>query len=48
MVTAAIVEAIGRSDYLEFDPIGRVELKGFGAPVELFTVSAREAGAGDG
>ena len=48
MVTAAIVDAIGRSDYLEFDPIGRVELKGFGAPVELFTVTAREAEAGDG
>jgi adenylate cyclase len=42
MVTAAIVDAIGRSDYLEFDPIGRVELKGFGDPVELFVARARE------
>jgi adenylate cyclase len=42
MVTAAIVDAIGPSDYLEFDPIGRVELKGFGEPVELFVARARE------
>jgi adenylate cyclase len=42
MVTAAVVDAIGGSDYLEFDPIGRVELKGFGEPVELFVVRARE------
>ncbi|HSI80174.1 MAG TPA: adenylate cyclase regulatory domain-containing protein [Solirubrobacterales bacterium] len=41
MVTAAIVEAIGDSDFLEFEPIGRVELKGFGSPVELYTVRAR-------
>jgi len=47
MVTAAIVEAIGDSDYLEFDPIGRVELKGFGSPAELFTARARER-PGDG
>jgi adenylate cyclase len=42
MVTTAVVDAIGRSDYLEFDPIGRVELKGFPEPVELFVVRARE------
>jgi adenylate cyclase len=42
MVTAAVVDAIGPSDYLEFDPIGRVELKGFGEPVELFVARARE------
>ena len=29
MVTTAVVDAIGGSAYLEFDPIGRVELKGF-------------------
>jgi adenylate cyclase len=46
MVTAPVVEAIGESDYLEFEPIGHVELKGFGAPAELFTVRVREeAGA---
>jgi adenylate cyclase len=42
MVTAAIVNAIGSSDYLRFDPIGRVELKGFGKPVELFVARATE------
>jgi adenylate cyclase len=42
MVTAAVVDAIGPSDYLEFDPIGRVELKGFGKPVELFVARATE------
>ena len=41
MVTAAVVDAIGRSRHLEFEPIGRVELKGFGKPVELFVASAR-------
>jgi len=45
MITAAVVDAIGPSDYLEFDPIGRVELKGFGEPVELFVARAREPGA---
>jgi adenylate cyclase len=42
MVTAAVVEAIGESAYLEFDPIGRVDLKGFPKPVELFVARARE------
>jgi adenylate cyclase len=45
MVTAAVVDAIGDSDYLEFDPIGAVELKGFPNPVELFVARAREADA---
>ena len=31
MVTTAVVDGIGSSDYLEFDPIGEVELKGFPA-----------------
>jgi adenylate cyclase len=44
MVTAAVVDAIGSSAYLDFDPIGRVELKGFGEPVELFVARAREPG----
>jgi adenylate cyclase len=43
MVTTAVVDAIGRSDYLEFDPIGEVELKGFPEPVELFVVRAKAA-----
>ena len=42
MVTTAVADAIGESAYLEFDPIGRVELKGFPKPVELFVVRARE------
>ena len=42
MVTAAVVDAIGGSDYLRFEPIGRVDLKGLSEPVELFVVSARD------
>ncbi len=41
MVTAAVTDAIGGSDYLEFDPIGEVDLRGFPRPVELFVVRAR-------
>jgi adenylate cyclase len=41
MVTAAVVDAIGRSEHLEFEPIGRVDLKGLSEPVELFVASAR-------
>ena len=44
MVTTAMVDAIGSSAYLEFDPIGRVELKGFPEPIELFVARAREPG----
>jgi adenylate cyclase len=43
MVTAAVVDAIGDSRYLEFQPIGKVELKGVPRPVELFVVTAKEA-----
>jgi adenylate cyclase len=42
LVTAAVVDAVGASGYLVFDPIGEVELKGFPQPVELFVVRARE------
>jgi adenylate cyclase len=42
MVTTAVVDAIGDSAYLVFEPIGRVELKGFPEPVELFVVHARD------
>jgi adenylate cyclase len=41
MITRAVVDAIGNSAYLEFDPIGHVELKGFPEPVELFVARAR-------
>jgi adenylate cyclase len=40
MVTTAVADAIGSSEYLDFNPIGRVELKGFPEPVELFTARA--------
>ena len=46
MVTASVADAIGESAYLEFEPIGGVELKGFGRPVELFVVRAREPDEG--
>ena len=36
LVTAAVADAIGPSSYLEFDPIGDVELKGIPAPAPLF------------
>ncbi len=40
MVTTAVLDAIGGSEHLEFNPIGRVELKGFPHPVELYTARA--------
>jgi adenylate cyclase len=45
MVTTAVADAIGGSGYLEFEPIGGVELKGFPQPVELFVARAREPDA---
>ncbi len=41
LVTKPVADAIGGSEYLEFDPIGRVGLKGFPQPIELFIVRAR-------
>jgi adenylate cyclase len=41
MATAAVTDAIGDSAYLEFDPIGEVDLRGFPKPVELSVVRAR-------
>jgi len=41
MVTRSVVEAIGASDYLDFEPIGEVDLKGLAAPTELFVVRQR-------
>ena len=46
MVTKPVADAIGSSEYLEFDPIGKVGLKGFPEPVELFIVRARDPDAG--
>ena len=36
LVTEALVEAIRESDFLRFDPIGEVVLKGFPAPISLY------------
>lgn len=41
LVTMPVADAIGGSEYLEFDPIGKVGLKGFPEPVDLFIVRAR-------
>jgi adenylate cyclase len=41
LATAAVADAVGSTGYLEFDPIGEVELPGFPAPVDLFVASAR-------
>ncbi len=35
LVTHSVVESVADSDYLEFDPIGEVSLKGFGEPIAL-------------
>jgi adenylate cyclase len=43
LVTRAVVEAIGDSDYLEFEPIGEVDLKGFPQPAELFIVRPKKS-----
>ena len=48
MVTRPVTEAIGGSRYLEFDPIGEVDLSGFPAPVELFVARARAVEADGG
>jgi adenylate cyclase len=40
LVTDAVAEAVGASDRLELEGIGRVNLKGFPAPSELFVVRA--------
>jgi adenylate cyclase len=44
MVTRPVADAIEAtgSEHLEFEPIGRVGLKGFRAPVELFVVRRRD------
>jgi adenylate cyclase len=37
LVTEAVVEAINESDFLRFDAIGEVVLKGFPEPISLYT-----------
>jgi class 3 adenylate cyclase len=36
LVTQALVDAIGESDFLHFDAIGDVVLKGFPDPISLY------------
>ena len=38
LVTDRVVESIGNNQYLEFEPIGGVELKGFPEPTPLYVV----------
>ena len=40
LATRAVADANRESEYLEFDPIGKVGLKGFPEPIELFIVRA--------
>jgi adenylate cyclase len=40
IVTRAIADAAGGSEYLTFEPLGEVALKGFPQPIELFIVRA--------
>ena len=45
MVTREVAETAADSEYLHFEPIGEVALKGFPRPIELFTVHpAHETG----
>ena len=44
VITRSLVDAIGSSDYLRFDPIGDTELKGFPEPAELLTARPRADG----
>lgn len=46
LVTMPVADAVGASEYLDFDPIGKVSLKGFPEPVDLFVV--RRAGERSG
>src|SRR5688500_1544342 len=41
LVTREVVDAIGDSDYLDFEPIGDVDLRGVTRPTELFVVRPR-------
>jgi adenylate cyclase len=41
LATRAVADAMGANEYLVFDPIGKVGLKGFPEPIELFIVRGR-------
>ena len=40
LVTQALVDAVGESDFLNFEAIGEVDLKGFPEPISLYIVRA--------
>ena len=42
LVTKPLLDALGESDYLDFEPIGDVELKGFPAPIELYIARSKK------
>ena len=42
IITKAAVEQIGESEYLQFESLGELTLKGFPEPTELFVASARD------
>jgi adenylate cyclase len=44
LVTRAVVDGIGSSGYLDFEPIGPVDLRGFPQKEELFLVRPQEPG----
>ena len=41
MITRAVADAIGNSKFLDLKPIGKVSLKGFPEPIDLYTASVR-------
>ncbi len=42
LVTKPLLDALNGSDYLDFEPIGDVELKGFPAPIELYIARSKK------
>ncbi len=42
IITKAAVEQIGESEYLQFESLGELTLKGFPEPTRLFVASARD------
>ena len=41
LITRAVADVIGSSNYLYLEPIGKVGLKGFPEPIDLYTVGAK-------
>jgi len=42
LITRSVADAIGTSNYLDLEPIGKVGLKGFPQPIDLFIVKGRQ------